>query len=93
MITYKEAETLINKLNDEFDTHDFIVQLTKVFEREYVELLYEHKGHTHIFMSAHAEVGKFLVDNAKVLSIEKEIRENSENIKDYPSENQKWRKI
>ncbi|MBQ7539871.1 MAG: hypothetical protein IJT13_01965, partial [Bacteroidaceae bacterium] len=91
--TVKQAETIINKLNDNFDTHDFIIQFTKDFEREYIELLYHHKGKQHIFMSAHAEIGKFLADNAEELSIEKVTKENSENIKDYPSENQKWRKM
>lgn len=93
MVTVKQAQTVINKLNNIFDTHAFIVQFTRDFEREYVELLYKRKGNQHIIMSAHAEIGKFLADNAKGLSIEKENKENSENIKDYPSENQKWRKI
>jgi hypothetical protein len=44
-------------------------------------------------MTTHAEIGKFLADNAKGLSIQKEIKEFSENIKDYPSENQKWQKV
>lgn len=93
MITLSQCQVIINKLSSSFDTHAFIIQLTMDFEREYVELLYKHKRNQHIFMSAHAEIGKFLADNAKGLSIEKEIKENSENIKDYPSENQKWRKI
>ena len=93
MITVKQAETVINKLKDNFDTHDFIIQFTKDFEREYIELLFEHKENQHVFLSAHAGIGKFLAENATALSIEKVIRENSENIKDYLSENQKWRKM
>lgn len=93
MITVKQAETVINKLKDIFDTHDFIIQFTKDLEREYIELLCEHKENQHIFLSTHAEIGKFLSEKAKELSIEKVIKENSENIKDYLSENQKWRKM
>lgn len=93
MITIKQAETTIAKLNVDFDTHDFIIQFTKDFEREYVEMLYKHRVNQHIFMTTHAEIGKFLADNAKGLSIQKEIKEFSENIKDYPSENQKWQKV
>lgn len=92
-IDKSHVQEVIEKLNSTFDTHEFIKQFTKDFEREYVELLCKHKYHSNIFKSAHAEIGKFLADKSSDLHIEKLEKTCSDNIKDYPSENQRWCKI
>ena len=91
-INISHAKEVIKNLGSTFDTHDFIIQLIKEFERDYLKILCRHLFDSHVFMSAHAEVGRYLSSHAKELSIEKVNRKNSDNIKDYPSENQVWRK-
>ena len=94
MITVKQAETTIAKLNDEFDTHDLIETFSRLYEREYVDIINKHISDTHIFMSAHGSIGKFLSEFAEDLGIEKaNNRVSSRNIKGYRSPNQKWRKL
>ena len=101
-IKIEEAEEVIKKLANKFDTHKFIEKYIRMYEWEYVKLLYPHFckkeiGEKGTFRDAHAEIGKFLAKNAKekegVLKIKKMDRDDSENIKKYKSSNQEWRKI
>ncbi|MEI6823914.1 MAG: hypothetical protein WCL51_18440 [Bacteroidota bacterium] len=84
---------IIHKMNNEFDSHDFIMQLIKDHERKYVELLYSYKNSSGIFRAFHQQIGIYLSKNANSLSIIKIRQDFSENIKDYDSKNQKWSKI
>lgn len=93
-VNISHAQEVIKKLNPTFDTHDFIEQLSKDFERKYVDVICERRKDVHIFMSAHAAIGWFLSNEAKKLKIEKQSdRLSSRNIKGYKSPNQKWRKL
>jgi hypothetical protein len=85
------GQELIHKMKVEFDSHTFIKQLIKDYESDYVELL---KNYTNvpIFKTLHAQIGKYLSQNKKDLFIIKLEKIESENIKGYESENQKWRK-
>jgi hypothetical protein len=86
------CKELIDKMNVDFDSHEFINQLIINHEVEYVKQLYsclEIKG---IFRAVHSQIGKYLSENQDELSILKLDRHKSDNIKDYESENQKWRR-
>jgi len=89
----EQAKTVIEKLDNEFDSHQFIEKFIVMYEKEYVELLYKDIESKGIFRMAHAKIGKFLANNSLYLSIEKVDKGYSENIKKYDSENQNWRKI
>jgi hypothetical protein len=86
------AIDLIRKMKSSFDTHDFIQQLLKDYELEYVNYLHSYNDKAGIFRTFHAQIGRYLSNNEIQLSIIKGVREFSENIKDYESENQKWSK-
>ena len=90
----KDFITIIEKLDDKFDTHKFIEKYISLFEKKYVDLLYLNiESKNGIFKAAHSQIGKFLSNNSPYFNIEKEDKGISENIKKYDSENRKWRKI
>jgi hypothetical protein len=89
----RSAKEIIQKMENQFDSHMFITQLCKDFEKEYVEGLYMYKDCTGIFRTFHSVIGRFLSNNTTTLSIRKVEKVMSDNIKDYESENQKWSKI
>ena len=86
------AKDLICKMEIEFDSHKFISQLLKDYEREYVELLYSYRESIGIFRTLHAQISIYLSKNESNLSISKVNKVKSDNIKDYESKNQRWRK-
>lgn len=86
------AKDLICKMEVEFDSHTFITRLLQDYEKDYVELLNSHIESSGIFRALHARIGKYLSDNEVQLSITKIKKVKSDNIKDYESKNQKWRK-
>lgn len=89
----RSTKEIIQKMENQFDSHMFITQLCKDFEKEYVECLYKYKDCPGIFRTFHAVIGRFLSNNATALSIRKAEKVISDNIKNYESENQKWSKI
>lgn len=89
----QNSKNLINKMETEFDSHKFIKELINSHEKVYVELLYGYIDTIGIFQTLHAQIGRYLSDNSKLLNIEKLNRDYSENIKGYESENQKWKRI
>lgn len=87
------CETVIRELDTEFDTHKFIERYIILYEKEYVELLNSHVNVKNgIFRAANAEIGRFLTNNTDDFKIEKLEVIKSENIKNYDSTNQKWKK-
>ncbi len=94
IINIEIYKSVINKLDNTFDNHQFIEKLIVLYEKEYVELLFNHINSSGgIFQTTHAQIGKFLSDNASELAISKDNKINSENIKKYNSKNQNWKKI
>lgn len=87
------ANCTVEKMETVFDTHTFITQIVKDFEKEYVELLYKYIDSPGIFKTLHGQIGLYLNDNQDYLSIEKLDKIKSDNIKDYKSMNQKWKKL
>lgn len=86
------AKEIVDKMEIEFDSHDFIKELIKSHEKSYVELLYSYINNLTIFRTLHSQIGTYLSENSKSLDIEKLVKNSSENIKGYDSENQVWKK-
>jgi hypothetical protein len=87
------SKNIIQKMPNEFDSHDFIKQLIRDHERDYVELVYTFKDCNGIFKAFHSEIGKYLGKHAEILSICKLDKTDSENIKGNETSNQKWKKL
>lgn len=93
MITIAQAKSIIDALQDEFDSHDFIERLSIDYECQYVEIIKNHADSKNgIFRASHSEIGRFLSEKHSELGIEKKGKESSRNIKGYDSPNQCWRK-
>lgn len=91
----RNAESIIEGLKETFDSHDFIRELIKKDERGYVEELNQCiDSHNGIFRNVHSQIGQYLSEESKNgnLNIESTGRIKSDNIKDYQSENEGWRK-
>jgi hypothetical protein len=61
---------IINNLNNEFKSHDFLKKYAKRFEREYIDFLSKY-GDNGAFQTVHSQIARFLSDNALLLRIEK----------------------
>ena len=90
MITIEQAQRIIRRLGDEFDSHDFINVYMTLYEREYVSFLDEKIDNEHIFRSVNSSIGKFLADNQKELGVSKNERKKSPNVRGNETENQCW---
>ena len=90
MITIEQAQRIIHRLGEEFDSHDFINVYMTLYERDYVHLLAEKIDNDHIFRSVNSAIGKFLTDNQKELRISKNERKKSPNVRGNETENQCW---
>jgi hypothetical protein len=88
----QNAKNLIRKMENQFDSHRFIIQLSKDYEKDYVVLLNTYIESLEIFRTLHAQIGRYLTMNQDKLSITKIKRSDSDNIKDNESENQIWGK-
>lgn len=91
----KNVKSIVEGLPETFDSHDFIRELIKADEEGYVRELYGCiSSHNGIFRDFHSQIGQYLSDNSKngKLGIESIGRLKSDNIKDYQSENEGWRK-
>jgi len=89
-----QVGNVIATLGNEFDFHEFIEAFVKMYEREYVELLYSHINNMgSVFTNAHSQIGRYLLQNSPSLNIEKLDKTVSENIKRNENVNQKWRKL
>lgn len=93
MVTIEEAKQIIQKMSDCFDSHDFINQYCVLYEKDYVQMLYESIESDGIFRAVDASIGKFLENNQRELSISKTDKEMSQNIKGNITECQGWKKI
>ena len=77
--------------NEKFDSHEFIRHFSKKFEIEYIEHLHSYKNEP--FRNVHAQIGKFLSENQKLLHIVDYGTTSSPNIFGVESQNEKWNKI
>jgi len=89
-----QVRNVIAALGNGFDSHEFIEEFIRMYEREYVELLSSHiDSRGGIFKNAHSQIGRYLSQNSTLLNIEKLDRVVSENIKRNDKDNQNWRKL
>lgn len=84
-------ETVIDHLEDRFDSHDFIFEMMRRFPREYTNSLYECRRSKDPIQTLHAKIGRKLLDFGH--RIRKVQRSSSRNVRGLPSENQHWQKI
>lgn len=80
---------IINQIQRPFDSHTFIQNFSKEFQKEYVELLtvYEEEP----FIKVHSQIGKFLSENQEELSIKSNGKVLSANIFGEETENEQWK--
>lgn len=90
-MTTEQFKAIIDGLDNDFDSHDFIKEFMKRHEREYVEMLYCHIDTPNgIFRAVDAEIARFLSVHAMELGIRKNERCPSSNPKMNENDNQKW---
>ena len=90
MVTLRD-DVIKNISNEKFDSHEFIRHFSKKFEIEYIEYLHSYKNEP--FRNVHAQIGKFLSENQRLLQIADDGTTNSPNIFGVESQNEKWNKI
>ena len=84
-------ETIIDKMDDRFDSHDFIFEMMRRFPRQYTNALYECRRSKDPIQTLHAKIGRKLLDFD--VKIRKTRRKTSRNIRGLSSENLYWEKI
>ena len=72
----QQCTTVIGNLQNDFDSHDFILKFLEKYPVEYGKLLIKYKN----VNTAHAEIGRFLLDKDNKLEIEKAGEHDSPNI-------------
>jgi hypothetical protein len=85
------VKNLINeKLNNPFDSHEFIKAFSKEFEPEYVKLLQLHKNKP--YRVVHAQIALNLLKNKDFFEIEKNVKVISETVFGFNNPNELWNK-
>ncbi len=93
MISFEEAQVVLDNLDNVFDNHAFIFKYIELFENEYIDLLTRNKDHNDVFQTVNATIGRDLERFSSSLFIEKSGRKVSFNIKGNETDNQNWRKV
>ncbi len=83
-------ETVLDKMEDRFDSHDFIFEMMRHFPRQYTNALYECRRSKDPIQTLHAKIGRKLLEFGG--SIVKTRRSSSRNTRGLPSTNQHWEK-
>ena len=84
-------ETILEKLDDKFESHDFIFEMMRRFPREYTVALYECRRAKDPIQTLHAKIGRKL--SGMKGRISKTRKKTSRNVRGLPSTNQFWKKI
>jgi hypothetical protein len=84
-------ETILDRMEGEFESHDFIFEMMRHFPREYTSSLYECRRAKDPIQTLHAKIGRKLSDMKG--RIVKTRRKTSRNVRGLPSTNQFWRKV
>lgn len=84
-------ESILEKMNDQFDSHDFIFEMMRHYPRQYTHALYECRRAKDPIQTLHAKIGKKLLDFRG--RIRKTRRTASRNVRGLPSRNQHWEKV
>ncbi|MBN2070313.1 MAG: hypothetical protein JW814_02560 [Candidatus Krumholzibacteriota bacterium] len=83
-------ESILEKMEDRFDSHDFIFEMMRAFPREYTIALYQCRKAKDPIRTLHSRIGRKLLDFSD--RIEKSSRKASRNTRGLPSRNQYWEK-
>lgn len=83
-------ETILDRMGDRFDSHDFIFEMMRQFPRHYTNALYECRRSKDPIQTLHAKIGRKLLEFDGV--IVKTSRSSSRNTRGLPSKNQHWEK-
>ena len=83
-------ETVLERMEDQFDSHDFIFEMMRRFPQEYTKALYECRRAKDPIQTLHAKIGRKLLDFRP--QIRKTRRKSSRNVRGLPSTNQYWKK-
>jgi hypothetical protein len=84
-------ETIIDHLEDRFDSHDFIFEMMRRFPREYTHSLFECRRAKDPIRTLHSKIGRKILEfSDRIRKIE---RKSSQNVRGLPSGNQHWEKI
>lgn len=76
-----EIIEIINNLDpDKFSSHDFIEKFARMFEQEYIEMLYEYRTTGNAFKTVHSTIAKYLSQNMASLNIAKTNKAGSEHV-------------
>jgi hypothetical protein len=84
-------ETVMEKMEDQFDSHDFIFEMMRRFPREYTHALYEHRRSKDPIQTLHSKIGRKLLEFSD--RIQKTRRKTSRNVRGLHSRNQHWEKL
>ena len=84
-------ESILEKMKDQFDSHDFIFEMMRHYPRQYTHALYECRRAKDPIQTLHSKIGKKLLDFRG--RIRKMRRKTSRNVRGLPSENQFWEKV
>jgi hypothetical protein len=84
-------DSIIERMDDSFDSHDFIFEMMRQFPREYTIALYECRRAKDPIQTLHAKIGRKLSEHRG--RITKSRRKKSRNVRGLPSGNQFWKKI
>lgn len=87
--TDAEYQQAIDRLPAEFTTHDFIRALSWMFQRRYIEFLYDHREAARPFMTAHGLLARRLQEWDTLESLG---QDRDENIFGEKTDNVQWRK-
>jgi hypothetical protein len=83
-------ETVLENMEDRFDSHDFIFEMMRRFPREYTKALYECRRSKDPIQTLHQKIGRKLLEFED--RIRKTRRKSSRNVRGLPSDNQHWEK-
>jgi len=86
-----ELTIIIESLDENFNSHDFIRKFEQKFTEEYVEFLNSYSDNREI--KVHSQIARFLSKNKKILSIDKTNRVSSLNVHNRNSSVQGWKKV
>lgn len=88
-----EVKEALKQMENKFSSHDFIKKFSSMFQKKYIELLYNYKNENEPFQVVHSQIGRFLERNAQLLEIKKIDRTNSNNIFGNINDVQEWEKF
>jgi hypothetical protein len=84
-------DTVLGRMNDEFESHDFIFEMMRRFPREYTHALYECRRAKDPIQTLHAKIGRKL--SMLKGQIGKTRKKTSRNVRGLTSTNQFWKKL